>query len=84
MDYSRKYLASTTLISRIITPGSPLVDMAPANAMCFNGQLTKEAKEHIADQIQQEYGADISVLFFELKGEQAICPDDYTIEIKSE
>lgn len=59
-------------------------DTAPANAMCFNGQLTKEAKKNIADQIQEEYDTDISVLFFELKGEQAVCPDDYTIEIKSE
>ena len=57
---------------------------APANALCFNGELTKEAKEHIANQIQKEYDTDISVLFFELKGEQAVCPDDYTIEIKSE
>ena len=59
-------------------------DTAPANALCFNGELTKEAKEHIANQIQKEYDTDISVLFFELKGEQAVCPDDYTIEIKSE
>ena len=59
-------------------------DTAPANALCFNGELTKEAKEHIANQIQREYDTDISVLFFELKGEQAVCPDDYTIEIKSE
>lgn len=59
-------------------------DTAPANALCFNGELTKEAKEHIANQIQKEYDTDISVLFFELKGEQAACPDDYTIEIKSE
>lgn len=59
-------------------------DTAPANAICFNGQLTKEAKEHIAYQIQKEYDTDISALFFELKGEQAVCPDDYTIEIKSE
>lgn len=59
-------------------------DTAPANALCFNGELTKEAKGHIANQIQKEYDTDISVLFFELKGEQAVCPDDYTIEIKSE
>ena len=59
-------------------------DTAPANALCFNGELTKEAKEHMANQIQKEYDTDISVLFFELKGEQAVCPDDYTIEIKSE
>lgn len=59
-------------------------DIAPANALCFNGELTKEAKEHIANQIQKEYDTDISVLFLELKGEQAVCPDDYTIEIKSE
>lgn len=59
-------------------------DTAPANALCFNGELTKEAKEHIVNQIQKEYDTDISVLFFELKGEQAVCPDDYTIEIKSE
>lgn len=59
-------------------------DTAPANALCFNGELTKEAKEHIANQIQKEYDTDISVLFFELKGEQAVYPDDYTIEIKSE
>ena len=59
-------------------------DTAPANALCFNGELTKEAKEHIANQIQKEYDTDILVLFFELKGEQAVCPDDYTIEIKSE
>lgn len=43
-----------------------------------------EILRDIANQIQKEYDTDISVLFFELKGEQAVCPDDYTIEIKSE
>ena len=59
-------------------------DTAPANAMCFNGILSTDQKEHIADQLRREHDDDISVLFFELKGEQAVCPDDYTIEIKSE
>ena len=59
-------------------------DTAPANAMCYNGKLDEKAKKRIVEQIQDEYDDDISVLFFELKGEQAACPDDYTIEIKSE
>lgn len=59
-------------------------DAAPANVMCLNGKLTREAKEHIVSQIQKGYGADVLVLFLELKGKQMVCPDDYTLEIKSE
>lgn len=58
-------------------------DTTPANAMCFNGILSTDQKGHIVDQLRKEYDDDISVLFFELKGEQAVCPDDYTVEIKS-
>lgn len=57
-------------------------DTAPANALCFNGKLTKEAKGHIADQIQKEYDTDILALFFELK--ETACPDDYIMEVEFE
>lgn len=58
-------------------------DTAPANAMCFNGQLSKEAKEHIVNQIRDEYNDEIEAAFFEMEGNEAISPDDYTFTIKS-
>ena len=58
-------------------------DMAPANAMCFNGRLSKEAKEHIVNQIRDEYDYEVNAIFFEQEGEPDM-PDDYTLIIKSE
>ena len=59
-------------------------NMAPANAMCFNGQLSKEAKEHIVNQIRSEYNKDIEAIFLEIEGKNPICSDDYSLTIKSE
>ena len=59
-------------------------DVAPVNAMCFNGKLTKETKEYIVNQIKDEYNDDVDATFFEIEGSKAICPDDYTFTIKSE
>ena len=59
-------------------------DAAPANALCFNGQLSTEAKEHIVNQIRDEYNNEVKVVFFEIEGNEAISPDDYTYTIKSE
>lgn len=55
----------------------------PANVLCFNGQLSKEAKEHIVNQIRDEYNDEIEAVFFEMEGNEAISPDDYTFTIKS-
>lgn len=59
-------------------------DTAPANALCFNGELTKEAKEHIVNQIRDEYNDEVEVVFFEMEGSKAISLGDYTFTIKSE
>ena len=52
-------------------------DDTPANAICFNGQLTKE---HLSEKLFRDYDNRISIIFFEQEGE----PDDYTLIIKSE
>lgn len=59
-------------------------DTAPANAMCYNGKLSKEAKEHIVNQIRDEYNDEVDVTFFEMEGSEAVGSDDYTFTIKSE
>lgn len=59
-------------------------NMAPANAMCYNGQLSKEAKEHIVDQIRDEYDNEVDAVFFEIEGDKPICSDNYSFTIKSE
>lgn len=59
-------------------------DMAPANAMCYNGQLSKEAKEHIVDQIRREYNNEVDAVFFEMEGSEATGSDNYSFTIKSE
>lgn len=58
-------------------------DIAPANAMCFNGKLSVKAKKHIVEQIQDEYDNDINAVFLEFEGEKADCPDDYSFTIKT-
>ena len=55
----------------------------PANAICFNGQLTKEQKEHLSEKLFRDYDNRISIIFFEQEGEPDM-PDDYTLIIKSE
>lgn len=57
-------------------------DDTPANALCFNGQLTKEQKEHLSEQLFRDYDNRISIIFFEQEGELDIS-DDYTFTIKS-
>lgn len=57
-------------------------DDTPANAICFNSQLTKEHKEHLANRIFKEYDNEIGIIFFEQEGE-VDSPDDYTLIIKS-
>ena len=57
---------------------------APANAMCFNGQLPKEAKEHIINRIRDEYDDEVDAIFFEAEGDGAVGSNDYTFTIKSE
>lgn len=52
----------------------------PANAICFNGQLTKE---HLSEKLFRDYDNRISIIFFEQEGEPDM-PDDYTLIIKSE
>ena len=59
-------------------------DTAPANAMCYNGQLSKEAKEHIINRIRDEYDGEVGAIFFEAEGDGAVGSDDYTFTIKSE
>lgn len=59
-------------------------DTAPANAMCFNGPLSKEAREHVVNQIRDEYDDEVDATFFETEGSGAIGSDDYTFTIKSE
>ena len=59
-------------------------DTAPANAMCFNGQLSTKAKEHIVNQIRDEYNDEVEAIFFEMEGSKVISPDNYTYTIKSE
>lgn len=54
----------------------------PANAICFNGQLTKEQKEHLSEKLFRNYDNRISIIFFEQEGELDIS-DDYTFTIKS-
>lgn len=54
----------------------------PANGICFNGQLTKEQKEHLSEKLFRDYDNRISIIFFEQEGEPDI-PDDYTLIIKS-
>ena len=55
-------------------------DDTPANAICFNGQLTKE---HLSEKLFRDYDNRISIIFFEQEGEPDM-PDDYTLIIKSE
>ena len=57
-------------------------DDTPANALCFNGQLTKEQKEHLSEQLFRDYDNRISIIFFEQEGELDTS-DDYTFTIKS-
>ena len=57
-------------------------DDTPANALCFNGQLTKEQKEHLSKKLLKDYDNRISIIFFEQEGELDIS-DDYTFTIKS-
>ena len=57
-------------------------DDTPANALCFNGQLTKEQKEHLSKKILRGYDNRISIIFFEQEGEPDMS-DDYTFTIKS-
>lgn len=57
-------------------------DDTPANAICFNGQLTKEQKEHLSEKLFRNYDNRISIIFFEQEGELDIS-DDYTFTIKS-
>lgn len=57
-------------------------DDTPANAICFNGQLTKDQKKHLVDQLYNEFETEISIMFFEQEGELDM-PDDYTLIIKS-
>lgn len=59
-------------------------DVAPANALCYNGQLSKEAKEHIVNQIRDEYDDEVDAVFFETEGDGAVGSDNYTFTIKSE
>ena len=59
-------------------------DEAPANALCFNGQLSQEAKERIVNQIRSEYDDEVDAIFFEIEGSGAIGSDDHTFTIKSE
>lgn len=57
-------------------------DDTPANAICFNGQLTKEQKEHLSEKLFRDYDNRIGIIFFEQEGE-VDSPDDYTLIIKS-
>lgn len=57
-------------------------DNTPVNSICFNGQLTKEQKNHLSEKIFRDYDDSISIVFFEQEGDPDM-PDDYTLIIKS-
>lgn len=57
-------------------------DDTPANAICFNGQLTKEQKEHLSEKLFRDYDNRITIVFFEQEGELDVS-DDCTFTIKS-
>lgn len=57
-------------------------DDTPANAIYFNGQLTKEQKEHLSKKFLRDYDNSITIVFFEQEGEPDMS-DDYTFTIKS-
>ena len=58
-------------------------DDTPVNAICFNGQLTEEQKEYLAEKLFRNHDNRISIIFFEQEGEPDM-PDDYTLIIKPE
>jgi hypothetical protein len=82
LDYIPSVRASVVLYLGEMNLENDNEDDTPANAICFNGQLTKEQKEYLTNRIFKEYDNEISIIFFEQEGEPDI-PDDYTLIIKS-
>lgn len=82
LEYIPSVRASTVLYLGEMNLENDNEDDTPANALCFNGQLTKEQKEHLSEQLFRDYDNRISIIFFEQEGELDIS-DDYTFTIKS-
>ena len=82
LDYIPSVRASAVLYLGEMNLENDNEDDTPANALCFNGQLTKEQKEHLSEQLFRDYDNRISIIFFEQEGELDIS-DDYTFTIKS-
>lgn len=83
LDYIPSVRASVVLYLGEMNLENDNEDNTPANAICFNGQLTEEQKEYLTNRIFKEYDNEISIIFFEQEGEPDM-PDDYTLIIKSE
>lgn len=82
LDYIPSARASAVLYLGEMNLENDNEDDTPANAICFNGQLTKEQKEHLSEKLFRDYDNRISIIFFEQEGEPDM-PDDYTLIIKS-
>lgn len=82
LEYIPNARASTVIYLGEMNLENDNEDDTPANALCFNGQLTKEQKEHLSEQLFRDYDNRISIIFFEQEGELDIS-DDYTFTIKS-
>lgn len=83
LDYIPSVRASVVLYLGEMNLKNDNEDDTPANAICFNGRLTKEQKEHLLEKLFRDYDNRISIIFFEQEGEPDM-PDDYTLIIKSE
>ena len=82
LDYIPSARASAVLYLGEMNLENDNEDDTPANAICFNGQLTKEQKEHLSEKLFRDYDNRIGIIFFEQEGE-VDSPDDYTLIIKS-
>ena len=82
LDYIPSARASAVLYLGEMNLENDNEDNTPANAICFNGQLTKDQKKHLSEKLSKAYDNRISVIFFEQEGEPDM-PDDYTSIIKS-
>lgn len=82
LDYIPSVRASVVLYLGEMNLEDDNEDDTPANGIFFNGQLTKEQKEHLSEKLFRDYDNGINIIFFEQEGEPDM-PDDYTLIIKS-
>ena len=82
LDYIPNARASAVLYLGEMNLENDNEDDTPANALYFNGQLTKEQKEHLSKKLLRDYDNSITIVFFEQEGEPDMS-DDYTFTIKS-